>query len=295
MPTRTKYPEESIPQGMPWPARVTYPVGKMRRQRQQQFRQQMIVLIAMLTVTLVVGAIVVLANWNNAGSVEKIACEAYPDYCVPFEGASATYAGLEAAASRELDAPSEGAAGVVRYVGELNEPRIGDPAAPIHFVVVSDFACSHCQGFHMTTLPRFMQDYVLTGKATFGLALTTWTGGEFSKLASQAAYCAGEQGGFWEFSDELFHAAQSESIGSAFSLKGLRNRALDMDLDADELDSCVASSRYALLLNENENFAYDTGVTGTPTVLVNYGSGWQALGDRSYDMLAQLTEAANAE
>jgi protein-disulfide isomerase len=276
-----------------WPPRAEFEIGKTRRQRQQQFRQQINALIAVLAVTLVVSAIFVLSNWNNAGAVEKITCSAYPDFCVPRAGGSATYGNLEAADTFALDAPSKGAPGVVRYVGAQNEPTIGDPNAPIHFVTVSDYACPHCQNYHSTELPRFIEDYVLTGQATFGISLATWTGKSFSELASQAALCAGEQGAFWEYSEELFDAARAENISSAFSLGSLRDLARDMGLDSGELEKCVSSSRYALVLTENRNFAYDHGVTGTPTILVSYGGDWTIV-DRSYSSMKQLTEAANA-
>ena len=276
-----------------WHARADYEIGKNRRQRQQQYRQQMNILIGVMVVTLAVGAVFVLANWNNIGGVNKITCAAFPDFCVPLAGESTVYEGLEAEGTRVLDAPSEGAPGVVRYVGAMSEPRIGNPDAPIHFITVSDYACPHCQTFHGGEVPRFIEDYVLTGQATFGFSLATWTGGAFSELASQAALCAGEQGAFWEYSEEVFDAARAEHVSSAFSLGSLRNMARDMGLDVNEFEECVSSSRYALVLAENRNFAYDNGVSATPTVLVSYGGGWTIV-ERNYISLANLTEAANA-
>ncbi|MBN1563626.1 MAG: thioredoxin domain-containing protein [Anaerolineae bacterium] len=293
MATQTQDTQQESNAGSLWPTRATFTVGMTRRQRQQQFRQQMNALTGVLVVTLVVSAIVVISNWNNVGAVEAITCAAFPDFCVPLAGESTVYDKLEAADSRVLDEESTAAPGVVRYVGTLNEPRIGDPAAPIHFVTVSDYACPHCQDFHGGDLDRFIKEYVLTGQATFGFVQTVWTGRGFSELASQAALCAGEQGAFWEYSEELFAAADAESISAAFSLASLRDQARDMGLDADELEDCVSSARYAVLLSQNETFALDSGVTGTPTVLVSYGNGWTIV-NRTFDSLVELTEAAHA-
>lgn len=279
--------------GSIWRSRADYEVGKTRRQRQQQYRQQINMMVGVLVAALVVSAVFVIANWSNVGSVRAITCESFPDFCVPFAGNSEVYPQLESADSRVLDVPSEAAPGVVRYVGTMQEPRIGNPDAPIHFITVSDYACPHCQDYHSTELPRFIEDYVLTGQATFGISLATWTGKSFSELASQAALCAGEQGAFWEYSQELFDAARAENISSAFSLGSLRDLARDMGLDSGELEKCVSSARYALVLTENRNFAYDHGVSGTPTILVSYGGDWTIV-DRSYSSMAQLTEAANA-
>ncbi len=279
--------------GWLWRARAGYEVGTTRRQRQQQYRQQFNALIGIIAATLVISAIFVFANWSNVGAIKEISCAAFPDFCVPFAGQSDDYAQLEAEGVRVLDAESEGAPGVVRYVGSMNEPRIGNPNAPIHFVTVSDFACPHCQSYHAGDLPRFIEDYVLTGQATFGFSLGTWTGRSLSEAASQAALCAGEQGAFWEYSEEAFHAARTENISSAFSLGSLKKMARNMGLDADELEECLSSARYAPVLTEYQNFAYDNGVNGTPTVLVSYGNGWEIV-DRTYGSLAQLTQAANA-
>ena len=167
--------------------------------------------------------------------------------------------------------PSGGVPGVVRGVDANGIPTIGDPSAPIHVVTVSDYACPHCQDYHDTDVPRFIEDYVLTGQATFGFVLTTGTGQFYSETASQAALCAGEQGAFWEMSAEMFRLARTRQLASAFSLDQIRDSAKEMGLDGDKLIECVASNRYASSLRQFRTFATDNGVNATPTVLVSYG------------------------
>lgn len=280
----------------PLPARVVYPTGKTRRQRQEQWRQQTRVLLIVLVATIMASIAFIIANWQQGGSTKTVSCASFPEFCVPLAGGSADAPALEAPGSRRLDAETTAAPGVVRGVDVNGLPTIGDPNAPIHFVTVSDYACPHCQDYHDTDLKRFIEDYVLTGQATFGLALTTGTGQFYSETASQAALCAGEQGAFWEMSEEMFRLARSKQLATAFSLSQIRDSANAMGLDGKTLIECVSSNRYAPFLRQYRVFANDHGVTGTPTTLVSYGDSnrWTIV-QRDYNTLKQLTEAAQRQ
>jgi protein-disulfide isomerase len=282
---------------IPWRARAKYRVGKTVKQRRAQYEQQTTVLKMVLFLTIVIGALVILLNWRNAGATKTVSCTTYPQYCVPLAGGSPDQEDLEAAGTRSLDEESRGAEGVVRYVDAENIVTIGNPNAPIHFRVVSDFACGHCNDYHDSDLRRFIEDFVITGQATFGLVMTTGTGRSFSETASQAALCAGEQGAFWEMNDELFRLARAEGARS-FNLSRLRKSASDMGLNAEKLVTCVSSDRYRVFLPAYSTFANDLGVTATPTLLVSYGDGgeWTRLEHtyRGYDSMKSMTEQANA-
>jgi len=280
-----------------WAGRVHFEVGNTRRQRQVQYKQQINMLMSVLGVTLVLGSIFILVNWNNGGATKPLSCESYPKYCVPLAGGSTDSTSLESADSRPLDTPSSTAAPTVRrYVDSNNIATLGNPDAPLHFVVVSDFACPHCQDYHKGDMSRVIDDLVLNGKATLGVVMVTGTGGAYSELASQAALCAGEQGAYWEYSDELYRLAESRGIDQAFSVKQLGNSAKDMGLDDKALTSCLTSTRYSSFIRQYSNFAGDNGVSGTPTVLVSYGSSnqWSVV-NRDYDSLKRLTDTANAQ
>lgn len=285
---------EQLASWIPWPVRSGYEVGKTRRQRQAQYKQQINTLLAVLAVTLVLGFIFILSNWNNAGATKPISCAAYPEYCVPLAGGSTGFPSLEASGSRTFDMKSAAAAGVERYIDANNVATLGNPKAPIHFVVVSDFACPHCQDYHKTDMPRFINDYVLTGKATFGIVMVTGTGQGYSELASEAALCAGEQGSFWEMAEEFFRQAESRGIDQAFTIDAIRSTAKAMGLDSTKLTNCLTSNRYGNVMQNYATFTSDHGVSGTPTILVSYGNdnNWNTV-SRDYASLKQLTEATN--
>ncbi len=291
--TAQQKPEQTRSGPLPWNTRAGFRPGKTRRQRQEQWRQQTTILAAVLAVSVIASFVFIIANWQQGGGVKAVSCAVFPQFCVPHAGGSTTMPSLEAAGARQLDAASSGVPGVVRGVDANGIPTIGDPSAPIHVVTVSDYACPHCQNYHDADVPRFIEDYVLTGQATFGFVLTTGTGQFYSETASQAALCAGEQGAFWEMSDEMFRLARTKQLASAFSLDQIRDSANEMGLDGQALVECVASNRYATLLRQYRTFATDNGVNATPTVLVSYGDSnrWTIV-RRDYETLKQLTEAA---
>ncbi len=278
-----------------WPVRAEFPVGATRRHRKQQYDDQMRVLMLVIVATVVVGAIVVLLNWREAGSTKAADCINYPQYCVPFAGGASLNPALEGTGVRDLEARSEGTTGVVRYVDTEDVPTLGDPAAPIHFRTVSNFACSHCNSFHTGDMETFIKDYVLTGQATLGSVMVTGMAQEYTSIATEGALCAGEQGAFWEMTNEIFRLARTEGYQMGFSIDSLRRSADKMGLDKNALATCIEESRYAEVIYNYELFSADQGISGTPTVLVSYGDSgeWQTLANRSYDSLVQLTEAAN--
>jgi protein-disulfide isomerase len=80
--------------------------------------------------------------------------------------------------------------------------------APVVLVEFSDFQCPYCKKFTDEIEPAIMRDFVSTGKVLFKYVpysfLDDNSPGRESKNAAEAAYCAGDQGKFWEYHDMLF-------------------------------------------------------------------------------------------
>jgi len=299
MPGRTEH-STHVRSGLPWKTRAVYEVGKTRRRREVQLRSQTNVLLMTVLVSVVAVGLFIFFNWQGAaGESRAVSCADYPEYCVPFVGGlegDAHLARAEAPDARTLDEESHGAEGVVRGFTEDEMPFIGDPDAPIHFRVVFDFSCSHCNSYHTVDLHEFVKDFVLPGQATLSVAIVSGVGGEYSLTAAQAALCAGEQGAFWEMSDELFRLWRTMGAQNAYSLSTVEQSAKDMGLDATALTACILSRRYNALLNAQQLFATDNGVLATPTLLVSYGDSgvWTTLDStqRGYSNMAEMTRAA---
>jgi protein-disulfide isomerase len=219
-------------------------------------------------------------------------CEDYPQYCVPLVGGGTTDSTL---ALVEAPSPERAAhPGVVRGLTADGVPFIGNPDAPVRFEVVQDLTCIHCTEFHHD-LQRFIQDYVLTGQALLQSRLYAGIEPD-SEIATQAAFCAGEQGAFWEMTDALLALVQETGdVTAAYTLPQINATAANLELDADALEMCIESEWFLPVLDTNRQVAADRGITGGPTVLMNdsKSDAWQRV-ENSYDTLASFTESFNA-
>jgi protein-disulfide isomerase len=89
-----------------------------------------------------------------------------------------------------------------------------------------------------------------------------------SAIATQAAWCAGEQGKFWEFHHMLFRR-QELWHSLAMPLDRLSDFAKDLELDTTALKSCVESGRMQKLVQADTAYAEQLQVSSTPTLFIN--------------------------
>jgi len=86
---------------------------------------------------------------------------------------------------------------------------------------------------------------------------------EDAQLAHEAANCANDQGKFWEFHDKLFENQR------ALKEPNLKQYALDLALNVDDFNSCLASGRHKPVVNQELREGQSIGVTGTPAFFIN--------------------------
>ena len=174
--------------------------------------------------------------------------------------------------------------------------QIGNPKAPITLVEFADFDCPHCQEYH-ATITEYLNNYVVTGKAKFEYRVFPTAGGQLSFYTGQLLECAEDQkaGNFWKGYNLMFNYAFSgrytQDVG--------RLLATDEGLDYSKLLSCAAN---ATQVQTDINFGTQSGVTGTPAVMVRYSDGQAQFityngqtynqGGVSYGVLSAVTDAA---
>lgn len=168
---------------------------------------------------------------------------------------------------------------------------LGSADAPITIVAFEDFLCSHCQRFK-PTVDQFIAKYVATGMARFEYRIFPAVHPGYSPLAGKLAECADtlRPGSFWHAHDVLFDIASAR----AFSDQSSRTFADSMDLSYADLLTCTADAKQADI---DTQLGTQLGVTGTPTIMVRYGSsmpqhnpfGRQA----NLEQLSLLVEQAN--
>jgi protein-disulfide isomerase len=146
---------------------------------------------------------------------------------------------------------------------QANANTAGDPNAPVVVEEFSDFQCSHCLTFWRESEARLLNDYVNAGKVYFKYTSFPVISPESGPIA-QAAYCAMDQGMFWEYHDLLF---ANYELG--FARTRLDGYAEHLKLDLNTFEECLDSGKYAQAIEDDANRAQAAGVTGTPTFLVN--------------------------
>lgn len=173
---------------------------------------------------------------------------------------------------------------------------LGNPDAPITVIEFADFACPHCQEYH-PQITQFLQNYVATGKAKFEYRIFPTAGGMLSQQTGQYLECAEQQqpGAFWKGYNLMFNYAFSGRYTNEVG----RLLANDLGLNYSEMLSCAGT---ATQVQTDIAFGSQAGVTGTPAVLVRYGSDpaqFVSYNGRTYNqggvpytVLATITDAA---
>ncbi len=147
------------------------------------------------------------------------------------------------------------------------ETAAGDPNAPVKVVALEDFQCPYCGIYSTEQEPNIMDKYVGTGKVYYKFVPFSFIGDE-SVAAAEAAYCAMDQGKFWEYHDYLYANQAGENKG-AFSTKRLESFADSLKLDMNTFKSCTTSHKYAQRVQDDVRYATQSGATGSPLFLVD--------------------------
>jgi protein-disulfide isomerase len=141
------------------------------------------------------------------------------------------------------------------------DPSIGSASAPVTLVEFSDFQCPFCQ----RVAPTLKQV-----KAKYGDRIRiVWKDFPLTQIhpqafkAGEAAHCAGDQGKFWEYHDQLFGNQQ------ALQPADLKRYAADMKLDAGKFNDCLDSSKHGERVRDGVAQGTALGVNSTPMIYIN--------------------------
>lgn len=150
---------------------------------------------------------------------------------------------------------------------DTNGTSMGDPNAPVKVEEFSDFQCPYCGLFAQKMEPQFISEYVTTGKVYLTFVPFSFLGPE-SIRAAEAAYCAQDQGKFWEYHDTLFKNQNGEEQG-AFADDRLQAFAVSLGLNATDFNQCFNDGKHRQQVVEDVNYGKSKGVNGTPSFTVN--------------------------
>ena len=150
--------------------------------------------------------------------------------------------------------------------------HLGNPSAAVKVEVFEDFQCPYCRQYTEQMEQQIIQTYVATDKVYYTYIpfsfLDDRSSGRESKAAAEAAFCAGDQGKFWQFHDMIFANQTGENVGD-FTDRRLMAFADKLKLDIAAFNSCFNSGKYKQQVLDQRTYAEGVGVTSTPSFTVN--------------------------
>ena len=173
-----------------------------------------------------------------------------------------------------------------------NASALGSNAAKITLVEFGDYQCQFCAQFHKQTRNEIIDKFVNTGQVKFvfkDFVQNDQPPDNASTLAARAAYCAADQGKFWEYHDEVYNNSKGENTGWV-TRANLELFARNVHIpDQVEFSKCLDSQKYSDAVQKNDQIARSIGLQSAPTfVLVTDGK--QPLGivgAQSFDVFQQ--------
>lgn len=162
---------------------------------------------------------------------------------------------------------------------EAGDPSLGGAKAAVTIVEFADFQCPFCARVE-PTLKQLHERYGDAIRIVWkDFPLTSIHPGAFQ--ASEASYCAEEQGKYWPYRDRLFANQQ------ALDLEHLTQYASDAGLNAESFSACLASSKYATRVQHSMDAGKRIGVESTPTLFIN---GRMLSGSQPYETFAAIVD-----
>jgi protein-disulfide isomerase len=153
------------------------------------------------------------------------------------------------------------AAGTVSDERRAANPVKGLDSSPVTITEFGDFNCPSCKAWHEAGI----LEQVLTTYE--GQVRVIWR--DFpvitpqSPKAAEAAQCAFDQERFWEYHDLLFDRAPRLNVSN------LKEYALELGLNAELFNRCLDSGQHQDTVDLDKRAAFQIGLRGTPSFLVN--------------------------
>lgn len=140
-------------------------------------------------------------------------------------------------------------------------PSLGAEQAPVLLFIFSDFGCPACVEFSRNVELPLREKYVKTGQVRVIF--------KFLPLAAPktalAAFCAADQGKFWEFSDRLAAEQGQWQEGDAAAMSAYAGK---LGLDTGRFAKCVADAAGQAQIDADMELAAQLQIGQTPYFLV---------------------------
>lgn len=152
-----------------------------------------------------------------------------------------------------------------------DDPVLGNKeTAKVAIIEFSDYECLYCARFKEQTFDQIKENYIDNGQAI--LVYRDLPLGFHDPAATReanAAECVQEQVGdqaYFEYHDLIFE--NTAGNGQGLSEDGLVNLADNLEVDSNELRTCIENNRFADEIKQDIAAAQKAGITGTPGFVI---------------------------
>jgi protein-disulfide isomerase len=190
--------------------------------------------------------------------------------------------------------------------GKLQDPQIEYPAAlqngnmlgsdgaPVVMETYGDFQCPVCARNSLDVEPALVNKYVTAGQLQVihhDIDLLG-RGGDESRIPALGAYCALQQGKYWDYSHWIYDNQDGENQGG-FRKERVIQIAVAAGLDEASFTSCLDSQDASdFVTSITTKATNELGINSTPTIYLN---GTQYIGLKSVAEWTQLIDAELAK
>ena len=164
-------------------------------------------------------------------------------------------------------------------IGSVDAPTTGPSDAPIRIIEFADYQCPYCK--KVASELKQLVEATFKGKAALTFADFPLPMHHNAEKAAEAARCAGDQGKYWEYHDELFDHQSSLEVSD------LKAVAETLKLDPEKFGHCLDSGGQAPAIAKTLAEGKKLGLTGTPSFVIN---GHFISGATDYETLRGLIE-----
>jgi protein-disulfide isomerase len=158
-----------------------------------------------------------------------------------------------------------------------NAYTLGSKHARVTLVEFADYECPYCQKV-ASDLKKLHDEF--GDKLAFVFKDYPLPMHSHAQKAAEAARCAGQQGKFWEYHDELFRSKQLD-------VDRLKEDAQVLHLDGSQFGRCLDSGEKSAEVQLDREEGVKLGLSGTPSFFVN---GHFYSGALDYAALHQIVE-----
>lgn len=145
-------------------------------------------------------------------------------------------------------------------INQGSSPAIGPEDAPVVVYEFSDYQCPSCRKAHKIA-QKIRKKF--TGKIRWIFKDYPLDRHEDAWPMAQAAWCANEQGKFWEYQDYLY------DFDGHPDTETFKRFARKLDLDEDRFGQCFESGKYKAMIEREKLEGKEAGVSSTPTFVIN--------------------------